>query len=520
MNLAFRDFLKTLEDSGELQRVRSPVDLRYVSALIAKADKALLFERIAGYDMPLAGGVLGTRKRLALGLGEGQIWRRMCLALDHSMEPRLVESSPVKEVILLGDEVDLTRLPIPVISVSDGGPYISSGVVTTRDEEYGLNCGMYRLMLRNRNTISIDIVTPNNLRTLYQRALASGKPLEVAISIGAHPYDMVAANFKGPLGMNELSIAGGLRGEPVELVRCETMNVECLANAEIVLEGKILPVGWSYPEGRFGEFTRLSGGLHMNPIVRIEATSHRRDAIFYALHMPWENIWLGAPANEAAAWRVLREAGVETVDVNVTAGGCSHWHVVASIKSRPGDAKNALLALLSIADFKHAIVTDEDINIFDPEEVEWALATRVQADKDVLIVSGARSKPLDPSLPAGLTLPTTAKMGIDATIPEGIPRQIYERIAYPHYDEVALGEGGGVRGVREAIPKAQEPPQSLAKRIESHLQGGALYFSEILSHFAHEEHQRVVRAMGLLDEEGRLERDTLGRYQTPPQRKV
>ena len=179
------------------------------------------------------------------------------------------------------------------------------------------------------------------------------------------------------------------------------------------------PEGWVHPEGPFCEFNRLMGGLHMNPRVRIKSIMHRKDAMYYALQMPWENIWMSAPIYEAAARRVLFEAGVQAKAINVTPGGCCHWHIVASIKKAPGDGKNAIMSLLSIADIKHVTIVDDDIDVFDPVDVEWAVATRVQTDRDVLIVSNARSKPLDPSLPLPVLgkVPTTAKMGIDAGLP-------------------------------------------------------------------------------------------------------
>ena len=208
-----------------------------------------------------------------------------------------------------------------------------------------------------------------------------------------------------------------------------------IADAEIVLEAEVLPTGWTWPEGRFGEFTRLMGGLHWNPLVRIKAISMRKDAIYYNLHMPWENTWLAAPTRYAAIRQALRTAGVQVKDINVTLGGCAFWHAVISIKKQPGEGKNALLAALSVMDLKHVVVVDDDIDVNDPTEVEWAIATRVQGDRDMMIVSNARAKPLDPSLPQGYgVVPTGAKVGIDATIPEGIPREYYERITYAYAD--------------------------------------------------------------------------------------
>ena len=215
-----------------------------------------------------------------------------------------------------------------------------------------------------------------------------------------------------------------------------------IADAEIVLEGEILPTGWTWPEGRFGEFTRLMGGLHWNPLVRIKAISRRKDAVYYALHMPWENTWLAAPTRYAAIRQALRTAGVTVKDINVTLGGCAFWHAVISIKKQAGEGKNALLAALSVMDLKHVVIVDDDIDVFNPMDVEWAIATRVQADRDVLIVTNARGKPLDPSLPPTPpgVVPTTAKIGIDATIGEGIPKERYERIAYAYADTAKIAD--------------------------------------------------------------------------------
>lgn len=520
MNYGIREFLNVLEKNNELLRINKQVDLRYVSAIIAKSEKAVLFENISGYKMMLVGGLLNSRKRLALGIGVNlaDIGNRFIQGLNNPISPVVVKTSPVKEVIMKGDEVDLIKLPIPVISKMDGSAYISSAVTVAKDPEYGMNAGMYRLMFKNKNTLGIAANTPNNLQLFYLRALKEKRPLEVSISIGVHPVEMLCATYKAAAGINELAIAGGLRGNPVEMVKCETISVEAIANAEIVLEGEILPEGYIFDEGRFGEFTRLMGHVRINPIIRVKAITRRSDALFYSLHMPWENIFLGAPAYEAAALRVLRDAGVETKAVNITPGGCCHWHVIASIKKRPGDGKNALAALLSIADIKHAVVTDDDINIFDPEEVEWAIATRVQADEDVIIFGGARAKPADPSLHReDYIQKTTAKMGIDATISEDVPLEIFDRISYPFSDEIKLEDFTDEKKIKEKkiYPEASSKQiKELSGKIKKFLKKDYYYFSEILEHFRSEDYRKVLRAMGSLNENEELQRDKEGRYST------
>ena len=211
---------------------------------------------------------------------------------------------------MVGDDVDLYKLPIPMSSIYDGGPMITAGVVIARDPELGINRGIYRFIVKEKSLTGIDIVTPNNMRLFAQRAFERNEPLPISISIGTHPIEITGSGYRAPLGVDEMAIAGGLRGAPVELAPCKTIDIPYIADAEIVLEAEILPTGWTWPEGRFGEFTRLMGGLHWNPLVRIKAISMRKDAIYYNLHMPWENTWLAAPTRYAAIRPALRTAGV------------------------------------------------------------------------------------------------------------------------------------------------------------------------------------------------------------------
>ena len=324
--------------------------------------------------------------------------------------------------------------------------------------------------------------------------------------------EITGSGYRAPLGVDEMAIAGGLRGAPVELAPCETIDLPYVADAEIVLEAEILPTGWTWPEGRFGEFTRLMGGLHWNPLVRIKAIARRKDAIYYNLHMPWENTWLAAPTRYAAIRQALRTAGVQVKDINVTLGGCAFWHAVISIKKQPGEAKNALLAALSVMDLKHVVVVDDDIDVFDPTEVEWAIATRVQGDKDVMVVSNARAKPLDPSLPQGYgVVPTGAKVGIDATIPEGIPREYYERITYAYADRAKIADY--VKGKPDAAGLAGDDVEvtALAGKILDTIGKEPLYYTEIAERFCAYDFRTVARALGHLHATEKLWQDPRGR---------
>src|SRR5438552_11364841 len=397
-------------------------------------------------------------------------------------------------------------------SIFDGGPMITAGVVIARDPELGINSGIYRFIVKEKSLTGIDIVTPNNMRLFAQRAYENGRPLPISISIGTHPIEITGSGYRAPLGVDEMAIAGGLCAAPVELAMCETIDMPCIADAEIVLEAEILPTGWSHPEGRFGEFTRLMGGLHWNPLVRIKAIAMRKDAVYYNLHMPWENTWLAAPTRYAAIRQALRTAGVQVKEINVTLGGCAFWHAVISIKKQPGEAKNALLAALSVMDLKHVVIVDDDINVFDPTEVEWAIATRVQGDRDVMIVGNARAKPHDPSLPQGAgVVPTGAKVGIDATIPEGIPREHYERITYAYAERAKIDDY--VNGKADAAGEAGDEADvvALAMKILAAIETAPLYYTDIAERFSAYDFRTVARAIGHLHATEKLWQDSRGR---------
>ena len=516
-NETFRGFLDRLRTEKELVDIKQPVDSRHIATLVDQADKALLFHNVIGYKMPVVSGIIRSQKRAIMSMGcetYPEIEFRLERGIEHPIAPKYVEKTPVKEVIRLGKDVDLFSLPIPMFSIYDGGPMITAGITIARDPEYGLNSGIYRFMVKEKNLTGIDIVTPNNMRLFAQRAFEAGRPLPISISIGNHPFENLGSGFRAPLGTDEMSIAGGIRGAAIELAQCETMDLPCIADSEIVLEGEILPTGWTQPEGRFGEFTRLMGGLHWNPVVRINAITMRRDAIYYALHMPWENTWLMAPTRYTQIRRALKTAGVQVKDINVTLGGCGMWHAVVSIKKQAGEGKNALLAALSVMDLKHVVVVDDDIDVFNAMDVEWAIATRVQGDKDIMIIPGSRAKPLDPSLavmPPGV-VPTGAKVGIDATISEGIPRERFERIAYAYTDRAKINDYySGKADTVQQTASGDAAVTELAAKIVAVIEKTPKYYSELAEQFAEYDFQTVARTLGKLHEDGTLWQDPRGR---------
>ena len=237
----YRQFLDRLRQHGELVDLHQPVDIRHIATLVDQAKTALMFHNVIGYDRPVVSGLIRTRERAIMAL-ECETYReiedKLAQAIANPIPPRRVNGSPTREVTLVGDDVDLYKLPIPMSSIYDGGPMITAGVVICKDPELGFNSGIYRFIVKEKALTGIDIVTPNNMRLFAQRALERGEPLPISISIGVHPFEITGSGFRAPLGVDEMGIAGGLRGEAVQLAPCSTIDVPYIADAEIVLEVK------------------------------------------------------------------------------------------------------------------------------------------------------------------------------------------------------------------------------------------------------------------------------------------
>src|SRR5258708_33499158 len=222
----------------------------------------------------------------ALDCHHRDIGKAFLKRIGERRPPVMVNTGPVRDVILKGDDVDLTALPVPLISDLDGGPYITSGIGVSKDPEYGRNAGAYRLMIRTKCETGVDMVGASDLKLFYDRALRQGRGLPFAVAIGTHPALMMAAAHMAPSGVDEFELAGGLAGAPIELVECETVDLEVPADAEIVLEGELLPTGWTEDEGRFGHFTRFVGPIKLNPTFRCHAVPPRTHPALYPPHIP------------------------------------------------------------------------------------------------------------------------------------------------------------------------------------------------------------------------------------------
>ena len=269
-------------------------------------------------------------------------------------------------------------------------------------------------------------------------AEAAGQPLDVAIVIGVDPLTLLASQAIVPIDHDELEIAGALQGRPLPVVKCRTSEIRVPAEAEIVIEGRILP-GVREPEGPFGEFPQYYGPRANREVMEVLAVTHRKDAIFHTIvGGGLDHQLLGAIPKEATLLTHLRRNFPNVLDVHLSPGGVMRFHLFVKLKkTQEGQAKNVIMgAFAGSFDLKHVIVVDEDVDIHNPTEVEWAMATRFQADRDLLIVPESQGSKLDPSNRDGVG----AKMGIDATKPLAAAEMVFTRIRVPGEEKIDVAE--------------------------------------------------------------------------------
>jgi 2,5-furandicarboxylate decarboxylase 1 len=375
------------------------------------------------------------RSRLAAAINAKpeEMQRAYLRAMESPIQPKVVSKAPVKEVILTGDKIDLYKLPQILHHEEDAGAYITAAVSFAKEPNSDTwNCAYNRLMIKGRDTTSIHLTLAKHLWEFQRAAEAQGKPLPVAFAIGVHPAIALGCLAIGSIDEDERAIMGGLLGEPLELVKCETSDLLVPALAEMIIEGEILPHERT-PEGPFGEFTGYSLGERQREVLKVRAITHRRDAIFQDItvgHL--DHLMLSTTPIEANLYRAVR-AMVPTVKaVRVPAP----FTCYVSIEQRiSGQGKNAILAVLG-ADLymKRVVVVDHDVDIFNDRQVNWAIATRCQPDRDILIASNARGSDLDPSTKED---GYTSKWGVDATAKPSlaaftprhrVPSEVWRRI--------------------------------------------------------------------------------------------
>ncbi|MGH7768493.1 MAG: UbiD family decarboxylase [Candidatus Binatia bacterium] len=440
-----RGYLSHLEKEGQLLHVKEEVDVKYdIAAGIRKTSDvegpALLFENVKGFPgWRVLGGLFATRKLVALGLGvpQDQMLERYLTLEDKRIPPGFVSSGPVKEIKWTGAQVDLSKLPIVTHAGKDCGPYVTIGVQVGKDPETQIrNLSIHRMLVLGKDKLSLWAPADHHLGRMILKAEEKNRGLEVATAIGVEPALVVGSQAKVPYGIDEYHVAGGLRGAAVQLTRCETIDVEVPAAAEIVIEGITIP-GERIADGPYGEYPGCYSEAKQAPVLKVTAITMRKNPIYQTAltGMPvTENHTLIEYGNAAMVYREVKKIVPEVRAVNMTPGGTFRHHVVVSIKKRAeNEGRNVILALLSLGiGLKQVIVVDHDIDPFDPMQVDWAMATRFQADKDAIIVPRIACSTLDPSCPENRV---TAGLGIDATAPMK-ERWRFEKVEIPGVDKV------------------------------------------------------------------------------------
>jgi 2,5-furandicarboxylate decarboxylase 1 len=434
----FRDlrvFIKLLDSSNELIHIQEELSTEYEIAaalryVLARKRAAVLFEKVKGYEIPIVGNLLGTKKRLAiaLGVGEQEVDKAFRNRRRSPIKPKIVTKAPAQEVIV-DREVDICKT-IPVLKhhEEDAGPYFTSALTIARDPETGvLSMGLHRIQVKSKDTIGIYIATPP-LSDFVAKAKQKGKPLDIVVASGVDLFTFLSGCTPAPAGINKFDAAGGLAQAPIELVRCHSVNLEAPANAEFLLEGELFPDRCE-PEGPFGESTGYYFTFN-SPIAKIKVISHRHSPIYHAL-LPFsseDNTLLRLLVAEF--FPSLQSAFPCVQQVNYRSFG-SGLLIVQIKKTSEKEAINIIEHLLPIPWVKIVMVIDEDVDIWNPEEVDWALS-RVHFNKALFLKSELPGIAIDPvaiEAAPGLS-PRITKIGINATKPLA-ERERFKRIDIP-----------------------------------------------------------------------------------------
>jgi len=436
--VSLREFIQKMEEKREVTHIKAQVSPRYeISSIMKSFDggPVLVFDNVKGYRTKVMANVCGTRERIcsALNITSENLYKRLVNAWRSPTPPKVVKEGSIKEVV---EKADLSKIPILRHFEKDAAPYITSGIVSARSSDGKIeNVSIHRLMVVDKGRLAVRLV-PRHLFKLWSMAKEEGKDLEVAISIGLHPALLMAATSVLPFGVSEFTVANVLLKGGLRLVKCESVNAYAPADAELVLEGTI-SVKKEILEGPLVDITGTYDVQRSQPIVEITSVMHRENYIYQAL-LPSgteHKLLMGLP-HETMIWEAVANVVPIVKAVNLSDGGCGWLHAIISIeKQTEGDGKNALMAAFAAhPSLKHAIVVDTDIDVFNLEDVEWAVATRFQATEDLVVIPNARGSTLDPS--ADQETGSTAKLGIDATRPLAKPKEKFTRAKIPTSERV------------------------------------------------------------------------------------
>ena len=493
-----RKLVDQLTELGEVEVHDEPVALADLSSIIEASTKAVLFRKAGPEQVEVVAGVMGSRRRLAFALGVGEedsvreYQRRLASPQKHFEIPS--SDAPVHQVILTGDDIDLTKLPFYLQHDLDGGPYISSAIDFSVDPASGRhNVGCRRMMLRGRKQLTTNLTAPSDLKLTYRACVERGERLPISFAIGSHPTSYLAATERRPV--DEFDLVATLRGAPLAMVRGVSNGVPAPADAEMIIEGYLDEAGYTELDGPYGEFWGFYGPAHIDPVFHVTAITQRKDVIYQTvLHSGRalgraDSSNLAAVHAEAQVYRLLREARIMPVAMNAVAAAGGRVHLRLALKNpTPGQARAAISTIFAISGIRNISVFDDDVNIFDSDEVEWAMSTRMDPARDVMIEGGMPGYYTDPIM---LKNGTVSKIGYDCTmLPE--QRQDFEfRRAWGFHSSNAPAR---YQTVRQA------------------LESGPMFFSELMAALGSKDGREIAVALDALREDGTLTRLKEGQW--------
>jgi UbiD family decarboxylase len=427
--MSLRDYLHKIQGTGSLVKVTTPISKTYESAALLKKIEptTVLFEKVKESPFQVVGNLFPTKASFAsyLGIDVSEIIPTLTRAIEQRLPPPVVETAPCQEVVI--KDPDLDQLPILKHCQGDGGNYISSGIVIARHPEYGQNVDFHRCMQISKTEMAMRVVRGRHFDTF----LNDLKEVDIAVCIGNSPNVLAAAATSIEIGVDELDIANAL--EPTQVVQAKTVDVHVPAECEFVLEGTVY-LDRRHAEGPFVDLTETYDIVRQEPVFVVKIITHRQGAIWHAL-LPGgleHKLLMGMP-REPTIFKRVNEV-VKCLDVNVNPGGCSWLHAIVKIDKRAEDdgIKTIQAAFAGHRSCKHVFVVDEDIDIYNPLEVEWAMATRFQGDEDMVVMDKEPGSSLDPSAEPGTNM--TTKIGFDLTKPLGADDSHYARAPFPIVD--------------------------------------------------------------------------------------
>lgn len=452
-----RRWLTHLADSGRVAVMHEGTQLEHTLAAIAKrldGRQAAYFPSPGGHAVPVVSGFMSRRSWIAeaMGVPESELLQHFRDAAERPLPWQEVPNgeAPCQQVVHRDCDVRAV-LPVPTHSEHDNGPYITAGLVIARNPKTGVqNVSINRIQVHARDRMAI-LMLPRHLWAFYKEAEARNEPLEVAVVIGVDPMTLLASQAIAPIDCDELEIAGALHGAPLKVVKCLTNEVRVPADSEIVIEGRMFP-GVKEAEGPFGEFPKYYSAREHREVIQVDAITHRQNPIYHTIvPAEMEHLLLGSIPREATLLAHLQRSFPNVLDVHLAIGGVGRYHLYVKIrKTHEGQPKNVICAAFGAHyDIKQVIVVDDDVQVHEPQQVEWAVATRFQADRDLVVINGAQGSALDPSTTVGqdfgdgVAPPShlqglSAKMGLDATRPVVYHEHVFTKVRIPGEDQVDL----------------------------------------------------------------------------------